>query len=123
MDNDTDQFNVLRKINSKPNSSQRQLASELGFSLGKLNYCLKALKQKGLIKIDNFKKSKKKHRYFYILTPQGISVKTKLTLNFMKQKMREYDDLKKEERAEEERARQQKIQDDYESNNTEEEAE
>ena len=54
MREDPDQFNVLRKIKSKPNSSQRELASELGFSLGKLNYCLKALKKKGLIKIKNF---------------------------------------------------------------------
>ena len=72
------------------------MAKELGISLGKFNYCLKALKAKGLIKINNFKKNKNKHKYFYILTPQGISVKTKLTLNFMKQKMKEYDDLKNE---------------------------
>ena len=57
--NNPDHFNVLRKIQSKPNSTQRELAYELGFSLGKLNYCLKALKQKGLVKISNFKKSKK----------------------------------------------------------------
>lgn len=56
MSNNIDQFNVLRKIRSKPNSTQRELASELGFSLGKLNYCLKALKEKGLIKIQNFQK-------------------------------------------------------------------
>ena len=56
----TDQFNVLRKINSKPEYSQRELASELGFSLGKLNYCLKALKDKGLIKINNFQKNPNK---------------------------------------------------------------
>ena len=53
--NNPDHFNVLRKIQSKPNSTQRELAYELGFSLGKLNYCLKALKQKGLVKISNFK--------------------------------------------------------------------
>ncbi len=91
-----DYFNILRLIKKKPDANQRHLAKELGISLGKFNYCLKALKQKGLIKIRNFKKNKKKHRYFYILTPQGISVKTRLTLNFMKQKMKEYDDLKKE---------------------------
>lgn len=91
-----DYFNILRLINKKPEANQRSLAKELGISLGKFNYCLKALKAKGLIKINNFKKNKNKHRYFYILTPQGISVKTKLTLNFMKQKMREYDDLKNE---------------------------
>ena len=89
-------FHLLRKINSRPNASQRELASELGFSLGKLNYCLKSLQQKGLIKIKNFKKNPKKINYLYILTPKGISEKTKLTLNFMKRKMQEYEELKKE---------------------------
>ena len=93
---DQDLFNTLRKIQSKPNSSQRKLADELGFSLGKLNYCLKALKQKGLVKINNFKNNKNKLSYAYILTPSGISQKTKITLNFMKIKMQEYDELKKE---------------------------
>lgn len=93
---DQDLFNTLRKIQSKPNSSQRKLADELGFSLGKLNYCLKALKQKGLVKINNFKKNKNKLSYAYILTPSGITQKTKITLNFMKIKMQEYDELKKE---------------------------
>ena len=92
----TDEFNILRKIKSKPNSSQRQMANELGFSLGKLNYCLKALKEKGLIKIKNFKKNTNKIGYMYILTPKGISIKTKITLNFMKRKMKEYDELKSE---------------------------
>ena len=62
----------------------------------KLNYCLKSLKDKGLIKIENFKKNPKKINYIYMLTPKGISAKTKLTINFMKRKMREYDELKKE---------------------------
>ena len=96
MDNNQDQFEVLRKIKSKPNSSQRAMASELGFSLGKLNYCLKSLKEKGLIKIKNFNKNPNKISYAYILTPKGISIKTKLTINFMKKKMLEYDELKKE---------------------------
>jgi EPS-associated MarR family transcriptional regulator len=96
MSNNLDHFNVLRKIRANPNSSQRELASELGFSLGKLNYCLKALKNKGLIKINNFKKNPNKFGYAYILTPKGITTKTKLTLNFMKRKMNEYDELKKE---------------------------
>ena len=91
-----DHFNVLRKIKKKPNSSQRELANELGFSLGKLNYCLKALKAKGLIKISNFAKNPSKINYIYILTPKGIASKTKLTINFMKRKMAEYDELKKE---------------------------
>ena len=96
MKNDLDQFNVLRKINSNPNVSQRDLANELNLSLGKINYCLKALKSKGLVKIQNFNKSKNKMGYAYILTPRGISEKTKITINFMKRKMEEYDILKKE---------------------------
>ena len=96
MDQNQDYLDILRKINSKPNSSQRKLANELGFSLGKLNYCLKALKNKGLIKIKNFEKNKSKMNYMYLLTPKGISAKTKLTINFMKRKMAEYDELQKE---------------------------
>ena len=91
-----DHFDLLRKIQNKPNSSQRQLANELGFSLGKINYCLNELKKKGLIKIKNFKKNPNKVNYIYILTPKGISEKTKLTINFMKKKMQEYDQLKSE---------------------------
>jgi len=91
-----DQFAVLRKIQSKPESTQRELAKDLGFSLGKLNYCLKALKIKGLIKINNFSKNPNKINYIYVLTPKGIAEKTKLTINFMKRKMREYEELKNE---------------------------
>tara|TARA_B100001173_G_C15994573_1_gene550470 strand:+ start:356 stop:661 length:306 start_codon:yes stop_codon:yes gene_type:complete len=95
-DKDEDKFEVLRKIQKNPNSSQRKLANDLGFSLGKLNYCVKALKQKGLIKINNFKKNKNKINYLYALTPKGIDYRFKLTLRFMKKKMNEYDELKKE---------------------------
>ncbi len=91
-----DHFNVLRTIKNKPNSTQRELAKELGFSLGKLNYCLRALQEKGFIKIENFKKNPNKINYFYVLTPRGIAEKTKLTINFMKRKMKEYDELKEE---------------------------
>ena len=96
MKDSQDHLNLLRKIKKKSYSSQRKLAEDLGFSLGKLNYCLKALKAKGLIKISNFRKNPNKLNYAYILTPKGISQKTKLTLNFMEQKMKEYDELKKE---------------------------
>ena len=96
MDDNQDHFNVLRKIQQKPESSQRELAEDLGFSLGKLNYCLKALKVKGLVKIKNFKKNPNKINYIYVLTPKGVSEKTQLTLNFMKRKMKEYDELKRE---------------------------
>ena len=89
-------FEILRKIKKKPESTQRELAEDLGMSLGKLNYCLKALQNKGLIKLENFKKNPKKVNYLYILTPKGLAEKTKLTINFMKRKMREYDELKKE---------------------------
>ena len=96
MDNNQDYLNLLRKIKKNPNYSQRKLAEELGFSLGKLNYCLNALKLKGLIKIKNFKKNPNKINYFYVLTPKGITKKASLTLNFMKRKMMEYEELKKE---------------------------
>ena len=96
MKNNPDHFEVLRKIKSKPNSTQRELAEELVFSLEKLNYCLKALKGKGLVKIENFTKNPNKINYIYVLTPKGISENTKLTLNFMKRKMKEYDELKRE---------------------------
>ena len=96
MKDNEDHFEVLRKIQKKPNTTQRKLAEELGFSLGKLNYCLKALKDKGLIKIQNFHKNPNKSNYLYVLTPKGITEKTKLTINFMKRKMQEYDELKSE---------------------------
>ena len=73
------------------------MADELGFSLGKLNYCLKALKEKGLVKLQNFKRKKNKISHLgYVITPKGISERTKLTINFMKRKMNEYDELKRE---------------------------
>ena len=94
--NSEDQFELLRKIDNNPEVSQRELALEMGYSLGKINYCLKELRLKGLIKIKNFNKNPKKINYLYVLTPRGISTKTKLTLDFMKRKMQEYDELKQE---------------------------
>ena len=96
MKNNQDYFDLLRKIKNRPTSSQRVLAEELGFSLGKLNYCINALKNKGLVKMKNFTDNPRKLNYIYVLTPKGISEKTKLTMNFMKRKMREYDELKSE---------------------------
>ena len=97
MKNEQDQFEILRKIQKTPESSQRELAEELGFSLGKLNYCLKALQKKGLVKLQNFQKKTNKISYLqYVITPKGISERTKLTINFMKRKMKEYDDLKRD---------------------------
>ena len=94
--NSQDEFELLRKLNLKTKRSQRELAKDLGFSLGKLNYCIKALKEKGLIKIKNFEKNKNKLNYIYILTPKGLAEKTSLTINFMKRKMKEYDELRSE---------------------------
>jgi EPS-associated MarR family transcriptional regulator len=96
MKNDQDQFNILLKIDKEKNTSQRQLASNLGFSLGKLNYLLNELIKKGLIKIKRFKKNENKLRYIYIITPEGISKRSKYAVNFLKRKMAEYEELKKE---------------------------
>ena len=97
MKNEQDHFEVLRRIRTKPESSQRELAEELGFSLGKLNYCLKSLQKKGFLKLKNFQKQSNKINYLrYVITPKGVSERTKLTINFMKRKMKEYDELKEE---------------------------
>ena len=92
--NKSDYLNILRQIKDSSKLTQRELATKLGFSLGKLNYCLKELQKKGLIKISNFEKNQNKLRYLYILTPKGMTQKTRLTIRFMKLKMKEYDQLK-----------------------------
>ena len=91
-----DHFKLLRKLNEDPSSSQRKLANELGFSLGKINYCLNELKKKGFVKVKNFKKSKKKLSYLYMLTPSGFIMKKNLTIDFMRKKNKENNELKKE---------------------------
>ena len=96
-------FEILKVIKKKPTNTQRTIASELGFSLGKLNYFINELRKKGLIKIKNFKSNPKKLKYFYYLTPKGLSLKTKLTVNFMKRKLQEYHELKKELESEDEK--------------------
>ena len=97
MNKKLDQFEVLRKIFNSPKISQRKMAKDLGFSLGKLNYCIKELKKKGLIKIQNFNKNQDKlNSLKYILTTKGINERVQLTINFMKRKMKEYDELKNE---------------------------
>ena len=94
---DEENLEILRKIYKNPDSSQREIAGKLGFSLGKLNYCLKALQRKGFVKIKNFQKSKDKVSHIkYVITPKGISLRTKLAISFMKRKMKEYDELKSE---------------------------
>ena len=89
-------YHVLKLIEKNPSITQRELASELGVSVGKANYCMKALIDKGWVKASNFKNSNKKLAYFYILTPSGIEQKAKITVNFLKRKMNDYEDLKNE---------------------------
>ena len=91
-----DEFEVLRKIETSNFKSQRALATQLGFSLGKINYCLKELRKKGFIKIKNFRNSSSKSDYMYALTPAGLITKKRLIVAFMKLKMKEYDELKLE---------------------------
>ena len=90
------QLKVLRMLHEQPDLSQRKLAKELGVSLGGINYCFKALVDKGLVKLENFKHSQHKLGYFYILTPKGIAQKSKLTKNFLKFKLLEFEKLKKD---------------------------
>ena len=96
MKHSEDHFKLLRKLDKNQNFSQRELADDLGFSLGKLNYCLNELKKKGFIKFKNFKENKKKISYLYVLTPSGMEMKKNLLVSFMKKKMNEYDELKNE---------------------------
>ena len=89
-------FKVLRAIDATRSLSQRELAKQLGISLGKTNYCLQALLEKGWIKAKNFKNSKNKIAYSYLLTPKGIEQKSKLTLRFLDRKRAEYKALQSE---------------------------
>ena len=96
MKNQDELLKILREVEKNPNISQRELAANVNFSLGKLNYCLNALKIKGLVKMKNFQNNKKKIRYIYILTPKGLAKKTSMAINFLKRKMKEYDEIKRE---------------------------
>ena len=87
---------VLRHIEANPEITQRELALELGVSLGKANYCLKALIETGLIKANNFKNSANKRAYLYILTPKGIETKTRISVRFLQRKIEEYEALRQE---------------------------
>ncbi len=89
-------FRVLSLLEQNPDMSQRDLAKALGVSLGGINYSLKALIERGMVKAQNFKKSETKLAYAYVLTPQGLAEKTKLTARFLKRKMEEYEALKSE---------------------------
>ena len=90
------QLKALCLLENNPEMTQRELASSLGISLGAANFCLKALVDKGWVKIDNFKKNPSKLGYLYLVTPKGIAAKTKLTMQFLKRKLIEYDELKTE---------------------------
>ena len=96
MPNQQSKYQLLKSLEQDANLTQRQLSEELGISLGKVNYCLKSLIQKGFIKINNFKNSNHKLQYSYLLTPTGIEEKTKLTIEFLKVKTEEYEALKEE---------------------------
>jgi len=87
---------VLRHLENDPEITQRALARELGISLGKANYCLKALIDKGLVKAGNFKNSNNKSAYIYLLTPKGIEEKSRITLHYLKRKIDEYEKLRTE---------------------------
>ena len=95
MDQDTN-LKLLRYLEQHPQVSQRELAQHLGVSLGKANYCLRALIKKGLIKARNFRNSDNKRSYLYLLTPKGMETKASITVHFLKRKMQEYEELKVE---------------------------
>ena len=92
-------FQLLKLIEQYPNWTQRQLAQSLGVSLGKVNYCLKALKEKGWVRWGNFSQNPNKLSYVLLLTPQGIAQKLSLTAHFLRRKEAEYDQLQAEIRA------------------------
>jgi len=87
---------VLRLLQSNPRMNQRDLADALGVSLGKANYCLKALLDKGLIKMQNFRNNNHKRAYAYLLTPSGVAAKAEMTVQFLRYKIDEYERLKGE---------------------------
>jgi EPS-associated MarR family transcriptional regulator len=89
-------YRILKLLESNPAASQRDIARELGVSLGRVNYCLQALVEKGLIKANNFRQNENKRAYLYLLTPKGLQEKTKVTVRFLKIKLGEYESLKHE---------------------------
>jgi EPS-associated MarR family transcriptional regulator len=95
MDTET-RYRLLKLVESNPNLTQREMAAEMGLSLGKFNYCLKELVKKVIVKIDRFTSSDNKAAYMYILTPHGIEQKAKITARFLKRKMKEYEEIKHE---------------------------
>ena len=96
MNNQDIRLDLLRKLELSPHFTQRELSREMGVSLGKVNYCIKKLTEKGLIKLSNFSHNQNKMGYVYLLTPSGIEEKSRLTFSFLKRKIVEYEILKKE---------------------------
>lgn len=95
MDKET-HLNLLRKLEKNPDYTQRQLAVDMGVSLGKLNYCLKNLMASGWVKVNNFHNNPNKRSYGYLLTPSGMEEKARLTVQFLRRKVKEYDQLQEE---------------------------
>src|SRR5262245_2377778 len=93
---DETRYRILKLLEAEPHASQRRIADELGLSLGRVNFCLQALIEKGLIKVNNFRNSANKRAYLYLLTPRGIEEKAIVTARFLKRKLDEYDALKRE---------------------------
>jgi EPS-associated MarR family transcriptional regulator len=93
---ETTHYSLLKTLEENPGLSQRDMAKRLGVSLGKVNFCLNALVEKGSLKINNFRKSDNKLAYAYLLTPQGIESRARMTAAFLKQKTQEYERLRKE---------------------------
>ena len=93
---ETTHYGLLKTLENNPGLSQRDLAKRLGVSLGKVNFCLNALVTKGSLKISNFRNNENKLAYAYLLTPRGVEEKARITLDFLKHKMQEYEQLKKE---------------------------
>jgi EPS-associated MarR family transcriptional regulator len=93
---DETRYRILKLLEAEPHASQRRIADELGLSLGRVNFCIKALVEKGLIKVNNFRNSERKRAYLYLLTPRGIEEKAVVTGRFLKRKLDEYESIKRE---------------------------
>ena len=93
---DETRYRILKMLEADPQASQRRIADELGISLGRVNYCLQALVRKGLVKVNNFRSSRSKRAYLYLLTPRGIEERARVTARFLRVKLDEYEILKRE---------------------------
>lgn len=96
MPTDKQHLPLLKLLHTQPQLNQRELAERMGVSLGKANYCLRALMEKGLVKLENFSHAENKRKYAYLLTPAGIEEKTRITLDFLKRKQAEYEIIRSE---------------------------